>query len=96
MAEADGAVGAVAGGGWGMPTDNEAGGAERFEAECERSGLSIGGWPCTIDGGGVRRGADNGFTPIINDGGGTGPNPFAMLVNGGPIRLLRERPVGGV
>lgn len=61
MAEAAGAVGAVAGGGWGMPTDNEAGGAERLEAECGRSGLSIGGWPRLIGGGGVRRGgADSG------------------------------------
>lgn len=59
MAEAAGAVGAVAGGGWGTPTDNEAGGAddERFEAEWGRSGFSIGGWPRLMGGGGDSRGA---------------------------------------
>lgn len=97
IAEAAGAVGAVAGGGCGMPTDNEAGGAERLEAECGRSGLSIGGWPRLIGGGGVRRGAaDKGCIPtIMDDGGGTGPNPFDILVNGGPIRLLSGRPDDG-
>lgn len=75
-----------------MPTDNEAGGAERLEAECGRSGFSIGGWPRLIGGGGVRRGADNGCPPTIMDGGGIGPNPFDILVNGGPMRLLSERP----
>lgn len=77
-----------------MPTDNEAGGAERLEAEC---GSSIGGWPRLIGGGGVSRvgAADKGCPPTIMEGGGTGPNPLAMLVSGGPMRLLSERPDGG-
>lgn len=63
MAEAAGAVGAVAGGGWGIPTESEAGGADGLD-ECGFngwliSGFNMGGWLRLLGGGGERRGADN-------------------------------------